>query len=96
MIGGIPSAFPGYNPGFAGGVMNYVPGLLLVSLPRVMPGWVRVLGTLAAIPWTMFAIQNLTGGQPSFNGAVAIVGYLLMSLAAIGWVVTLWRNREVQ
>ncbi|GEM_PF-5318937 len=91
LVGGVPSAATGYSASFAGGVLYYVPGLLLISLPSIMPLVVRALGALAAVPWAIYAFQNLTGEAPASDAPVTVVGYILLSLAAIGWAIALAR-----
>ncbi|MBI2918838.1 MAG: hypothetical protein HYY01_12715 [Chloroflexi bacterium] len=96
IVGGVPSAATDYLASFAGGVMYYIPGLLLISLPSVMPLVVRALGVLAAAPWAVFAFQNLTGKAPAFDAPVTVVGYILLSLAVIGWAISLARPEEAE
>jgi hypothetical protein len=80
---------------FASGVALYVPALLLVSLPDGLPIWSRVAGGLAAIPFAMHAALNWLGQNPSPGGPIATTGYILFSIAAIGWIVQVLRNASV-
>jgi len=76
---------------FSSSVMFYVPGLLLASIPRGFPIWSRMAGGLAAIPFGIHAVQFLLDASPSSSGPLAIAGYLLMSVAIIGWIVAILR-----
>ena len=93
---GDPSNAHGYSSAFAGGVMYYIPGLLLISLPEVMPLVVRLLGLLAALPWVVFAIQNWKGQAPASDSTLATVGYLLLSATIIGWIVASARSSDTE
>ncbi|MGH7919065.1 MAG: hypothetical protein ACREQM_03850 [Candidatus Dormibacteraceae bacterium] len=77
---------------FASGVALYVPALLLASLPAGLPVWSRVVGGLAAIPFAVYAALNWLGQNPSPGGLVVTAGYVLLSVAAIGWIVHTLRN----
>jgi len=77
---------------FASGVALYVPGLLLASLPREVPVWSRVAGALAAIPFAVHAGLSWLGQNPNPGGPAATAGYILLSVAAIGWIVHVLRN----
>lgn len=92
-VGGRPGD-PGYDVTFAGGVMFYVPALLLISIPKVLPWLVRVMGILASLPWAMFSARFLSGQTPSYADALATVGYALLGITMIGWIVVLGRTAE--
>jgi hypothetical protein len=77
---------------FASGVALYVPALLLASLPQGVPIWSRIAGGLAAIPFAVHAGLNWLGQSPSPGGPAATAGYVLLSVAAIGWIVHVLRN----
>jgi hypothetical protein len=76
---------------FSSSVMFYVPGLLLVSIPIGFPIWSRIAGGLAAIPFGIHAVQFFLGESPLPSGPFAIAGYMLMSIAIIGWIVAILR-----
>lgn len=77
---------------FASGVALYIPALLLASLPQGLPIWSRIAGGLAAIPFAVHAGLNWLGQNPSPGGPAATAGYILLSVAAIGWIVHVLRN----
>jgi hypothetical protein len=82
----------GYDQTFAGGVMFYVPALLLISVPRAYPLLVRIIGVLASLPWAAFAVRFLTGETPSYADTLASTGYAFLGLTMIAWVVVLGRT----
>jgi len=88
-VGGGPTG-PGGEAPFAAAVLFYVPALLLISLPPRFPFWARAAGALAAVPFGIHAIVFLLGGNPSEGPQIA--GYLLLSVAAIGWAVDVVRS----
>jgi hypothetical protein len=83
---------PGYEPGFASGVMFYVPGLLLVGIPAVYPILVRVFAALGAAAWAVGSGIYLTGSEFSSTDPLAFVGYILLSVAFIGVAVVTFRG----
>jgi Na+-translocating ferredoxin:NAD+ oxidoreductase RnfD subunit len=76
---------------FAAGTALYVMALLVASLPPVLPIWVRILGVLAAIPFATYALLSLLDQHPAPSDPLASVGYVLLILAIIGWIVTVLR-----
>lgn len=79
---------------FASSVAFYVPGLLLASIPAGFPIWSRIAGGLAAIPFGIHAVQFFLGDAPATSGAYAIAGYMLMSVAIVGWIVATLRRAD--
>ncbi len=79
---------PGYGVAFGGGVLFYIPALLLAAVPPVYPWVVRALGLSAAAMWTAGAAKYLTGAEFSDTGPLAISSYVVMSAFFIGvaWV----------
>ena len=92
---GGPASAPGGAASFAAGALFYVPALLLISLPPVLPIAVRALGALAAVPFGAHAIAFLTGRGPSPSGGLAIAGYILFTASVVGWIVVVVRRRSV-
>ncbi|HEX2154323.1 MAG TPA: hypothetical protein VHL52_10135 [Acidimicrobiia bacterium] len=82
----------GGESAFAGATLFYVPALLMVSLPTAFPAWVRALGAAAAIPFGIHAALFLLGAEPTSQGAQAIAGYILLTLAVVGWIVSVVRS----
>jgi hypothetical protein len=87
---------PGYEIGFAGGAMFYVPGLLMMGLPAVYHWLVRVLAVVAAGVWAVGSVAFWTGSGFASTDPLALVGYALLSAAFVGVVVATLRGNEPQ
>jgi Na+-translocating ferredoxin:NAD+ oxidoreductase RnfD subunit len=85
------SMFEEFTAGFAAGTAVYVVALLLASLPPALPLWVRILGTLAVIPFAAHATLFLLGQNPAPSGFFASVGYAVLTLTVIGWIISVLR-----
>ena len=88
-VGGGPTG-PGGEAPFAAAVLFYVPALLLISVPPRFAFWTRAAGALAALPFGIHAVVFLLGGNPA--EVLQIAGYLLLSVAVIGWAVDVVRS----
>lgn len=82
----------GSEASFAAAVLFFAPALLLISLPPRFAFWARMAGALAAVPFGIYAGVFLLGGKPA--DVLEIAGYLLLSVAAIGWAVDVVRSRK--
>jgi hypothetical protein len=76
---------------FAAGVALYAVALPLASVPPAFPLWTRIVGTLAAIPFAAHALLWLLGRSPAPSGPLASIGYVLLTVAIVGWVITVLR-----
>jgi hypothetical protein len=83
--------FPGVAYTFAAGVALYAVALPLASVPRAFPLWTRIVGTLAAIPFAAHALLWLLGLSPASSGPLASIGYVLLIVAMVGWMITILR-----
>lgn len=90
-VGGGTTGPAGEAP-FAAATLFYVPALLLISAPPRFALWARVAGALATVPFGSHAGVFLLGGNPA--EILEIVGYLLLSVAVIGWAVDVVRSRK--
>jgi hypothetical protein len=72
---------------FATGVAIYALALPLVSLPAALPIWARLAGGLAAVPFAAHALLHWLGQAPDPAGPLASVGYVLLTVAVVGWIV---------
>lgn len=72
----------------------YIPGLLLVSLPSVLPALGRIAGILATIPFAALASLYTTGAAVDPTNPFAGAGYGLMSIAVFVWVYAIYRSRD--
>ncbi len=88
-VGGGPTG-PGGEAPFAAATLFYVPALLLISAPPRFALWARAAGALAALPFGIHAVVFLLGGDPA--EVLQIAGYLLLSVAVIGWAVDVVRS----
>ncbi len=88
-VGGGPAG-PGGEAPFAAATLFYVPALLLISVPLRFAFWARAAGALAALPFGIHAMVYLFGGNPAET--LQIAGYLMLSVAVIGWVVDIVRS----
>jgi hypothetical protein len=82
---------PGAYASFAAGVALYAVALPLASVPPAFPLWSRIVGTLAAIPFAAHALLWLLGRSPAPSGPLASVGYVLLTVAIVGWMITVLR-----
>lgn len=69
----------------------YIPGLLLVSLPAVLPVLGRIVGVLATIPFAALAWLYTTGAAVDPTNPFAGAGYGLMSVAVLVWLYAIYR-----
>ena len=88
-VGGGPTG-PGGEAPFAAATLFYAPALLLISAPPRFAFWARAAGALAALPFGIHAMVYLFGGNPT--EVLQIAGYLLLSVAVIGWAVDVVRS----
>lgn len=76
---------------FAAGVVLYTLALLLVSLPPAFLLWTHIAGALAAMPFAAYALLSLLGRSLAPGGPLASIGYVLLILAIVGWMIAvLW------
>jgi hypothetical protein len=72
---------------FAAGVALYAVALPLASVPPAFPIWTRIVGALAAIPFAAHALLWLLGRAPHPSGPLASIGYVLLIVAIVGWII---------
>jgi hypothetical protein len=76
---------------FAAGVALYALALLLASIPPAFPLWTRIADALAAMPFAAYALLSLLGRSPAPGGPLASIGYVLLILAIVGWMIAVLR-----
>ena len=76
---------------FTAGVALYPVALLLASIPPAFPLWTRIVGALAAIPFAAHALLSLLGYAPAPSGPLASIGYVLLTLTMVGWIIAILR-----
>ena len=79
---------------FAAGVLLYVPALLMIAMAPWTTRWVRVVGSVAAVPFAAHAMLYLGGGAIDSTGPLAGIGYALLTVTVIGWTVTVLRAEK--
>lgn len=85
---------PGYDAGFAGGVMFYVPGLMMLAVSGVYHVAVRLFAALGAVVWAVGSIRYLVGGSFADTDPLALAGYSLLSVAFIGVAAAVLRHSQ--
>lgn len=83
-------------PVFGGGMALWSAGLVLISLPRTLPGLVRILGLAAAILLAIPAV-GIWLGEPvtALTKPLPFNAYPVLVATMLGWVWTLWRRPPV-
>lgn len=76
---------------FAAGAALYAVALPLVSTPTTFPLWTRIVGTLAAIPFAAYGLLWMLGRSPTPSGPLASIGYAVLAVAVVGWIITVLR-----
>jgi hypothetical protein len=76
---------------FAAGVSLYTVALPLISVPPAFPLWTRIIGTLVALPFAAHALLWLLGRSPDPSGPLASIGYVLLIVTMVGWIITVLR-----
>jgi hypothetical protein len=73
-------------PVFASGVALWAASLVLVSVPRIMPLWVRVVAFVAAVLFSVVSVQ-LFLGQPlnALSRPLPFFAYPLLAATMVGW-----------
>ena len=88
--GGTPTD-PGGEASFAGAAALYALALLLIGVPAVLPVWTRIVGSLAAAPFGVHGLLWRLGEAPESSGPFAGAGYMLLTIAVVGWIVSVLR-----
>lgn len=84
LVGGIEGA--GVHASFAAATTYYVPALALISIPSGLNLFARITGVLSAVAFAGHSGSHLLGNQPAPDGPFAVAGYVLLTLAVIGWI----------
>ncbi len=94
LVSGTAAGLEGSVPSFGGGVALWAAGLLMISLPPTMPGWVRAAGVAAALLFTLVAGRIFWGEivLPTAS-PLPFFAYPVLVLTFVGWIVTLVQRR---
>jgi hypothetical protein len=80
-------------PSFGGGVGLWAAGLALISVPRVFPMVVRLLGLLAAFLFAATACRIFAGAQiMALSQPLPFLAYPILVATFVGWIVTMLRD----
>jgi hypothetical protein len=81
-------------PSFGGGVGLWAAGLVLISVPRVFPMVVRLLGLAAALLFAATASLIFAGTQITpLSQPLPFFAYPVLVATFVGWIVTLLKDR---
>jgi hypothetical protein len=69
---------------------------LLISVPKGFELWTRITGTLAAVPFGVYVALWVGGASPSADGPVAGVGWMMLTVTIVGWIIAALRQPEGQ
>ena len=81
-------------PSFGAGVALWATALLLISLPRQFPLWVRLVGVIAAALFFVTPLISFLGQQlvPTAS-PLPFFAYLLLVITFVGWILALLSER---
>lgn len=74
---------------FAACMLFYIMGFLLVCLPATFPNWVRITGLVSATLFAIASTKFYLGYGIHYNDALAGIGYGLLTITIIGWIISL-------
>jgi hypothetical protein len=86
LLSGTAAGPAGSVPAFAAGTALWAAGLALVSAPRLFPGWLRLLGGIAAALFVVTALR-IYGGAPLLPTAAPLpfFAYPFLVATLFGW-----------
>jgi len=74
------------SPSFAAGAGLWAASLVLVSAPRLMPAWVRIVGLIAALLFTLEALQVFWGRELTpLSRPLPFFAYPFLAATLVGW-----------
>lgn len=80
-------------PLFGAGTGLWAASLAVVSVPRVMPAWVRGVAAAAAVLFAVVAVQIFMGGALTpLTQPLPFFAYPFLALTLFGWAWTHYRN----
>jgi len=80
-------------PSFGTGVALWAAALVLVSAPSLMPRWVRTVGFIAALLFTLVALQVFTGRELTpLSHPLPFFAYPFLAVTLFGWAWVHYRN----
>ena len=80
-------------PLFAAGVALWAASLILVSASNITPAWVRCVAVIAALLFTVVAVQIFTGhALTALSQPLPFFAYPFLAATLIGWAWVHYRN----
>ena len=80
-------------PSFAAGVGLWAAALALISAPRVMPLWIRGVGFITALLFTLVALQVFSGRELTpLSQPLPFFAYPFLAATLFGWAWVHYRN----
>ena len=74
------------GPVFAAGVSLWAASLVVISVPAVMPLWVRVVASIAAVLFSVVAVQLFQGQSlDALSKPLPFFAYPLLAATMFGW-----------
>ena len=80
-------------PLFAAGIALWAAALALISAPRIMPGWLRGAGFIAALLFALVALQVFSGRELTpLSQPLPFFAYPFLVATLLGWAWVHHRN----
>lgn len=93
IVAGAAMDFVAGAPLFAAGTGLWAASLALVSAPRIMPSWVRVVAAIAALLFTVVAVQVFLGRPLTpLSQPLPFFAYPFLAVTLFGWAWAHYRN----
>lgn len=93
LLSGTAAGPSGSVPAFAAGTALWAAALALVSAPRQMPPWLRILGAVAAVLFALTAARIFAGSELLPTSApLPFAGYPFLVATLLGWAWILVRE----
>lgn len=81
------------GPVFGAGVGLWAASLALVSAPRVMPSWLRIVAAVAAVLLAIVAVQIFSGSALTpLSQPLPFLAYPFLAVTLFGWAWVHYRN----
>jgi hypothetical protein len=96
IVSGAAMTLAASAPSFGAGAGLWAAALVLISVPRVFPSVVRLLGVVAGIMFAATAAQIFYGVplHPK-SEPLPVFAYPVFVATLFGWIWTLWKDRRV-
>jgi hypothetical protein len=93
IVAGASMDFVASAPLFAGGVALWSASLTLVSLPKLMPSWLRVVAVIAALLFLIVGVQLFIGrALTPLSQPLPFFAYPFLAGTLFGWASVHYRN----